>query len=681
LDLIHRPTRACAIVVAGLAIVGMTGAFSAPAEGAVSPKSPQLATLGGAPPAPATARTGPYSTSRMSVEVVLAPRNQAGLQAGLAAVYNPTAKSYQQWLAKGQFDARYAPSAATRSSVSGYLRAGGLTVVSSSSPFLIRAAGPSAKVAAVFHTTLSSYRSSSGVGFFANSESVRVPQTMAGSVLGVIGLTNTVRLHTAVLHPHASSGSSGAQAPRTTPSCETAYPTRSTLFAVNGLYRGGYAGGPGCSGLTPSQVNSIYGAPHAGASAKGAGVTLGLFEESGYQRSDIATWTRQYYGPNYQAPVTDINVDGGPLGGTCPTGDTCPAEYQGYAGDVEVDADVEEQVTIAPDAHRILVYNAPFDLTGQTALDEYQKMAADDSAAVVSESYGSCEPDTPVGYVQAENVVFEQMALQGQSVFGASGDSGAFDCLDEDGGTEVSTDDPPSQPWVTSVGGTSLESDNPGTAAHPPYPNGVETVLNTDNLCNTSADEGGHPGYYWCQVSGGGGGASSMFWGRPFYQRGPGVTSSFTTYGNGTTQCSLAATGAPCRETPDVSAVADQFTGYSEFCTGNATLPNSVCANIPADLHGWFQVGGTSLSSPLWSAIIADRDGRQGHRTGSLNPLAYLLFNVNPRLYFHDITGVGPLQAVANTNGLFPTTPGYDIATGIGTPRMSALITGGRLRP
>jgi subtilase family serine protease len=242
----------------------------------------------------------------------------------------------------------------------------------------------------------------------------------------------------------------------------------------------------------------------------------------------------------------------------------------------------------------------------------------------------------------------------------------------------VSTDDPPSQPWVTSVGGTSLENDNPGTAVHPRYPVGVETVLNPDNLCNTSADEGGHPGYYWCELAGGGGGAPSKFWGRPFYQRGPGVTSPFTTYGNGTTQCALAPAGTPCRETPDVSADADQFTGYSEFCTGSAALPNSACAQIQTKLPGWFQVGGTSLSSPLLSAIIADRDGFQGHRTGNLNPLAYRLLNGRPQLYFHDITGVGPLQSTSTTNGLFPTTPGYDMATGIGTPRMSGLITAGR---
>jgi hypothetical protein len=30
---------------------------------------------------------------------------------------------------------------------------------------------------------------------------------------------------------------------------------------------------------------------------------------------------------------------------------------------------------------------------------------------------------------------------------------------------------------------------------------------------------------------------------------------------------------------------------------------------------------------------------------------------------------------VATNNGMFPTTPGYDLASGIGTPKMAAPIT------
>jgi len=86
-------------------------------------------------------------------------------------------------------------------------------------------------------------------------------------------------------------------------------------------------------------------------------------------------------------------------------------------------------------------------------------------------------------------------------------------------------------------------------------------------------------------------------------------------------------------------------------------------------------VGGTSLSSPLWSAITADRDSFLGRRSGNINPLVYQLYRTDPRKYFHDVTGAG--QTV-NNNGLFPTVTGYDLATGVGTPDMAALITATR---
>ena len=371
-------------------------------------------------------------------------------------------------------------------------------------------------------------------------------------------------------------------------------------------------------------------------------------------------------------------MDGGPLNPICPAGDTCPPEFNGYAGDIEVDADIQMQLAVAPDVRHLIVYNAPNDFTGQTELDEWTAIANADRADVVSSSWAVCENDAGAAYVQAENTVFEQMAAQGQSVFGAEGDTGAFSCIRSDGTTIVNVLDPPSQPWVTSVGGTSLQSDNPGANPHPRYPRGVESVWNVGNLCsdqgpNAANDNQG--GFFWCGATGAGGGGSSQWWGRPFYQRGPGINNPYTTHGNGTTQCALAKVGTPCREDPDISANADEFTPYAEYCTGNANTPNSVCATFSGGQTppGWFGIGGTSLSSPLWSAIIADRDSYQRHRSGNINPLVYLLYNINRGRYFHDITGIGQST---NNNGLFPTVPGYDLATGIGTPKMAALITG-----
>jgi subtilase family serine protease len=679
--LLHHPIRAGAVAVLGLAMTAVTGSLSTTAAMAAPTSAPTFSALKGSLPATTDKVTGTYSSSRMSIEIALKPRNSAGLAKVLKGAYTPHSGSYHHWLAAGQFDKQYAPSAAARNAVAKYLRGAGLTMQKSSSPFLVRASGSSKRVSAAFRTKLSTYRDKKGLKYFSNSSAVHLPTSLTGRVQGVVGLSNTARQHSMVSRPKGTVRP--AATPKAAPtSCETGYPTVAqlvTLFVDNGPLPFGYGAGPGCSGLTPSQDNSIYGAPSVGPRGKGAGVNIAVFELSEYQHSDINTWAHTFYGNGYTPPLVDVNVDGGPLTPACPTGDQCPPAFNGFAGDVEVDADIQMQLALSPDVRNLIVYNAPNDFTGQTELDEYTTIANQDKAASVSSSWAVCENDVSAAYVQAENVIFEQMAMQGQSVFGAEGDTGAFSCIRSDGTLIPNVLDPPSQPWVTSVGGTSLESDNPGTNPHPAYPaKGVETVWNVDNLCSNSASSaGGQSGFFWCAASGAGGGGSSEYWGRPFYQIARGVNNPNTTHANGTTQCQLASTGTPCREDPDISANADEFTPYAEFCTANANTPNSQCGFSSGDLApGWFGIGGTSLSSPLWSAIIADRDSFQGHRSGNVNPLLYLLDNVAPSFYFHDITGVGPNQAAATNNGLFPTTPGYDEATGLGTPRMAALIAG-----
>ena len=676
----HRPVRAGAIAIMGLAVTAFTGTLASAGAATAAPSASQGFVALANSVAPTTdAITGGYTSSKMQVEVAVAARDQAGLNSALGALYDKNSPSYQHWLTAGQFDARYAPTAATQSTVAKYLSSSGLTVVPSGSPFLVRATGSSAQVSSTFHTTLSTFKDPKGTKYFSNSTPVYLPNSIAGDSLGVIGLTNTVR---DTQHVYRINNTMRADAMAASPnSCETGYPTAQQLFSNivdhNPLTLG-YGGGPGCSGLTPSQTNSIYGAPNVGPRGKGAGVNLAVFELSAYQHSDIATWAHQFYGPGYNPPLVDVNVDGGPLNPDCPSGDVCPPEFNGYAGDIEVDADIEVQLAVAPDVRQLTVYNAPNDFTGQTELDEYTAIARANAADAVSSSWSVCENDVTAGYAQAENTVFQQMAAQGQSMFGASGDTGAFSCIRSDSSTIVNVLDPPSQPWVTSVGGTSLESFNPGTNPNPRYPNGVETVWNPDGLCSDAApgpandDQGG---FFWCAATGAGGGGSSQYWGMPSYQSGPGVINRFTTFGNGSTHCSLAATGKPCREVPDISANADEFTPYAEYCTGNVNTPNSVCGTFSdgQPVPGWFGIGGTSLSSPLLSAIIADRDGFKHRRSGNINPVLYLLGKVGLFSPFHDIARTS--QAASN-NGLFPTVPGYDLATGLGSPKMAALITG-----
>ena len=68
-----------------------------------------------------------------------------------------------------------------------------------------------------------------------------------------------------------------------------------------------------------------------------------------------------------------MNVDGGPINPDCPVGDQCPPQFNEFSGDIEVDADIEMQLAIAPAVKKLVVYNAPNDFTGQTSLDEWSR--------------------------------------------------------------------------------------------------------------------------------------------------------------------------------------------------------------------------------------------------------------------------------------------------------------------
>jgi hypothetical protein len=110
------------------------------------------------------------------------------------------------------------------------------------------------------------------------------------------------------------------------------------------------------------------------------------------------------------------------------------------------------------------------------------------------------------------------------------------------------------------------------------------------------------------------------------------------------------------RTVPDVSMDADPNTGVYVLDSFDG---------------GWLEVGGTSLSCPLWAGLIAIADqGRVADGEGTLDgpsqtlPMLYDL----PSSDFHDIT--------TGSNGTYSATTGYDLATGLGTPIANLLIPG-----
>ena len=193
--------------VAALAVAAAPAAVAAPVAGAtLATAALTTAALTTAAVAGRTLIAGPESATgdavvtgrladrQMRVEVDLTPAHPAALAAELAGLYDPSSAQYHRWLPAGAFAARYAPSRASVAAVDRYLTGSGLRIVASGSPFLAAAIGRSDTVAATFATSLRTERDPSGTTFWTTATAPSVPTTLAASVTGVVGLSDTVRI-------------------------------------------------------------------------------------------------------------------------------------------------------------------------------------------------------------------------------------------------------------------------------------------------------------------------------------------------------------------------------------------------------------------------------------------------------------------------------------------------------
>ncbi|MDR3602529.1 MAG: S53 family peptidase [Desulfosporosinus sp.] len=110
----------------------------------------------------------------------------------------------------------------------------------------------------------------------------------------------------------------------------------------------------------------------------------------------------------------------------------------------------------------------------------------------------------------------------------------------------------------------------------------------------------------------------------------------------------------------DVAFNADPNTGVAVY---DSTTHN--------DQSGWFEVSGTSLSAPVWAAMIALADQRRTSSLTSVNVITDL-YNIAGKMEstgyltnYHDIT--------QGNNG-YNAQQGYDLVTGIGSPKANNLI-------
>ena len=443
-------------------------------------------------------------TSTVEFRIVLRPEHPLALEALVLAQRDPHSPRYHRYLQPTEFARMFSPSRETVNELVSYFSSFGVTVQHESGSLLARARGSARNVEELLHTDIR--RSATSGGLLIARGAPTLPSNYAMRITGIVGLSRTARAH----HHLAS-------APRATSSpLATCY------------------GAESASGLTGQEQAALYGVDQLwGTGSRGVGHTIALYELAQYRTSDISSFFSCY---GIAPTITNTAINGG-----------------ASAYDAEVALDIQQAGVLSPGA-TLAVYSAPNDNTGP--VDLFAKIANDNSADIVSISWGICESATDAS---AEAPIFQQMAAQGQTVIAAAGDAGSSDCQPVDGTNTLSVDDPASQPYVTAVGGTYVNSLNP---FH-------ERVWND----GTGA---------------GGGGVSSVFT-RPSWQTAPGMD-------NGT-----------MREVPDLSLTADPRVGFPSFYNGHWAT------------YGGTSIGAPILSSLL--AVAAQSCATS--RFGFINPMLY----------------------------------------------------------
>ena len=490
-------------------------------------------------------------TQTLRLDLVLPLRDQAGLEDFLQKVYDPASPTYRHFLTVQEFTERFGPTQEDYDAVVGFAKASGFRVVGGSRDgFDVQLEGSVTNIEAAFNVSMGVYQHpTENRSFYAPDREPTVP--LAFPLWHISGLDNFSIPRPAILHRSL-----------------TATPNATT------------GSGPESSFLGSDMRAAYYG----GTALTGSGQNIGLLEFHGYNIADLNTYYNTA-GQTRTAAVTGISTDGTDL--------SCPYPF---CDDTEQILDMTQALGMAPGITTLYVYVGSIVTAILSSMTTHSPLPAQ-----LSCSWGWSPADPSVA-----DPYYKKMAAQGQSFFAAAGDSGSYT-------PATMFVYPADDAYVTSVGGTDLQTSGPNGA-----------------WSSESAWVDGGGGYYTRD-------AIPI----PSWQK-PAITSTnqgSTVYRNG----------------PDVAAEAN-FDYY-------------VCADQTTCTANYY--GGTSFAAPLWAgymALVNQQAVANGNAPlGFINPLIYPIgLGSGYATDFHDIT--------SGSNG-YPAVVGYDLATGWGSPNGAGLIS------
>lgn len=507
---------------------------------------------------------GPLSpTQHMQLAITLPLRNQQQLTNLLTQLRDPSSPNYRHFLSVDQFAARFGASAADYAAVVHFAESNGLTVTKAirNYQFLI-ASGSVAQVEKAFHISMNVYQHPTEKRTFFSLD--REPTVDSSVPIWHITGFDDYSIPRPTLVSRPSTASHGGTPTATTGS------------------------GPSASFLGSDMRAAYYG----GTALTGSGQSLGLLEYYGTDLDDLTAYFTNV-GQTNSVPITLLSTDG--------TSTSCL--YADGCDDTEQTLDMTQAIGMAPGLSSLVMYVGSTDSAIFNAMATASPLNAQLSISWV---WSPSSPD-------ADDPYFEEFAAQGQNVFAAAGDWGAWD-------VESEPDFPSADPYVTSVGGTDLDT--------------------------TSASGSWSSETAWSST---GGGISQEEYAIPSWQ---------TTAAAGCTSCSQS-----YRNGPDISANAN-WSFYT--CSDQGQNLNFSGAECGANVYG-----GTSFAAPMWAGFLALANQQYFAANSTTLPF------INPAIYaigegpdynsdFHDI--------VSGSNGTYSATTGYDLVTGWGSPNGQSLI-------
>jgi subtilase family serine protease len=550
-------------------------------------------------------------TNVIDVTIWLNPHNRDQMDALARDLYDPHSPNYRHWLTRAQIAAQFAPTAEEAATVSKFFEAQHLQVVLvGEGNYFVRARGTVADVQKAFHVQLNDYQVH-GALVRANAGDPQVAGSAAPLVRAVAGLDAGVYTHPLMVRPStqiigkaAASSAGGAAATSAAGAAQASFYTSNCFssgtqtFSTNNdgeLPIGTYSGtrlnletltSPGC-GYTPAPIQRAYLLNKLYAKGyNGKGQTIVIIDWCGSStvESDANAFSKKFNLPQLDSSNFQIIYT--------PTPSQCIEEDQ-----VEINLDVEWAHAIAPGANIALV--VPPAATLQD-VDEAEFYAVNYGLGnSISGSYGSAEAETPQSYLETENLISEIAALSGISTNFASGDAGDFTSE----GLPATVNAPADAPWATGVGGISLALNaDDGIAWQVGWGNNVVTVAGNGSIIDPPVS--GSEGFY----GGAGGGPSTCA--SQDYDATTGVITCVGGYPKPAFQSKLP---GKVRRVPDVAWLADPFTGV--------VIAITVPGQTPAQI--WEVIGGTSVATPMFSALWAIANQEAGEPLGQAAQYLY----------------------------------------------------------